>query len=123
MDGFNSNETTIRKGNIQTVCCIFHVTRLIFSSKVDFRTNVLGKNVSVWYVSIQTSCFFCYCNVAKLDIDQARPAIKHRHCCFRRTELMRRIKRYKLAACSCIMLKHKKDDRYDNDKDIVTHDK
>eukprot|EP00116_Pleurobrachia_bachei_P015195 sb/3475457/ len=38
------------------------------------------------------------------------------------TELIRRIQRYSIAQARCLLIKHSKDDRYDEDS-VITHDK
>ena len=42
--------------------------------------------------------------------------------CLFRTELLRRVKRYQVAAYNCIVIKYENDNRYDKDG-IATHDK
>lgn len=39
-----------------------------------------------------------------------------------RTELIRRVNRYRIAGKECITLKYSNDTRYDSESNIVTHD-
>ena len=44
------------------------------------------------------------------------------YCFIIRTELLRRIQRYSIAQAKCLLIKHSKDDRYNNSF-VITHDK